>query len=65
MYHHDFINHASSESVQGDVTTDTIEGFWKVIAKHMAGLEALTDGAESREAFQIFFEKSIISDFPI
>lgn len=65
MYHHDFVNHASSESVQGDVATDTIEGFRKVIAKHMAGLEALIDATKSREAFQIFFEKSIVSDFPI
>ena len=38
MYNHDFVNHGISEYVQGDVYTNTIEGFWAVLKRGVLGI---------------------------
>ena len=38
MYNHDFVNHGISEYVQGDVYTNTIEGFWAGLKRGVLGI---------------------------
>ena len=38
MYQRDFANHSSREYVQGDVYTNTIEGFWAGLKRGVLGI---------------------------
>lgn len=55
IYQHDFVNHGSSEYLQGDVYTNTIEDFWAGLKRGVLGI----DHSWSRNYIQDYVDESV------